>query len=27
MHSLLRRAFDNLSGEWQVNLENRVPRN
>lgn len=27
MHSLLRRAFDNLSGEWQLNLENRVPRN
>ena len=27
MRSLLRRAFDNLSGEWQLNLENRVPRN
>ena len=23
--SLLRRAFDNLSGEWRLNLENRVP--
>jgi len=25
MSALLRRAFDNLTGEWQLNLENRVP--
>ena len=25
MRSLVRRAFDNLSGEWRLNLENRVP--
>ena len=25
MRSLMRRAFDNLSGEWRLNLENRVP--
>lgn len=26
MHSLVGRVFDNLSGEWRLNLENRVPR-
>lgn len=26
MSILLRGAFDNLSGEWQLNLENRGPR-
>ena len=25
MHSLIRRAFDSISGEWQLNLESRVP--
>ena len=25
MSALLRRAFDNLTGEWQLNLESRVP--
>ena len=25
MHSLIRQAFDSLSGEWQLNLESRVP--
>lgn len=25
MHSLIRQAFDSISGEWQLNLENRVP--
>mgnify|MGYP001407843124 CR=1 FL=1 len=25
MHSLIRQAFDSISGEWQLNLESRVP--
>ena len=25
MHSLIRQAFDGISGEWQLNLESRVP--